>query len=112
MSLKTNEILIDCDHCRCTAIGSTNSFNVTVPICDIKTGNSDEATLHCVISENKHKVNLKEWHNATIDSMDSSDNLQQRLAEALEYVAKHQICGNRSICPSEVVQVVKKLSNR
>jgi hypothetical protein len=111
MRLNKLGIVVDCKQCTYTSSDDPGAFDVIVPIIDSETGISGPAKLHCTISKEQHAVELLEWQDVNLDPAPSSGNLQQRVTDALSIVAEHQVCGNRKICPSEVVEIVEESSN-
>ena len=111
MSLKKHGVIVDCEHCK---YASTNDcgFNIIVPVCDSEAGITGTAKLHCTVSAECHRVELTEWQEANRFSIQSSENLKQRIAVMLDFVADHRICGNRNICPSEVIRIVDEHTSR
>jgi len=110
MRLNKLGIVVDCKQCTYTSSDDRGAFDVTVPIIDSETGISGPAKLHCTISTEQHAVELLEWQGVNLDPAPSSENLQQRISAALAFVADHQVCGNRKICPSEVIELVEENS--
>jgi len=85
---------------------------VAVPLGDIETDINGTATLLCSISSGRHQVKLKEWNDAVGHPIRPSAEIQQHLETALGDLADQQICGNHQICPTDVVEIVEKLSRR
>jgi hypothetical protein len=112
MILKKYGVAVDCGRCEYASGNSRGSFEVTVPVSDTATGTAGTAKLLCSVSSERHAVELKEWNDAGTHPIRPSSETQRRLFAALDHVASHRICGNRQICPSEVVQIVEKLSRR
>ena len=110
MRLNKHGITVDCKNCVCTSSNNRGAFEVTVPIIDSETGISSPAKLHCFVSTEQHAVELLEWQDINHDPAPSTDNLQQRISAALTFVADHQVCGNRKICPSDVIRIVEGIS--
>jgi hypothetical protein len=110
MSLKKNGVIVDCEHCTYTSSYDRGAFDITVPITDSETGISGPARLRCIVSPKRHAVELLEWHDFNRHPAQSIENLQQRVKATLYFVADRQVCGNRNICPSEVIQIVEEIS--
>ena len=110
MKLKKHGIIVECEHCLCISSDDRGAFDVTVPIIDSETGISGPARLRCTVSPERHAVELLEWQDVNRHPTPSTENLQQRVSAALTFVADHQVCGNRKICPSEVILIVEKNS--
>jgi len=108
MRLNKLGIIVDCKQCICTSSVDRGAFDVTVPIIDSESGISGPAKLHCTVSKEQHAVELLEWQDVNLDPVSSTENLQQRVSAALAFVADHQVCGSRKICPSEVIEIVEE----
>jgi hypothetical protein len=111
MGIKKHGIIVDCKHCEYTSSDDPGAFDITVPIIDSETGVSGPARLHCSVSAKRHVVELLEWHDFNHHPTESVESLRQRVSATLGFVADRQVCGNRKICPSEVVQIVEKNSS-
>jgi hypothetical protein len=107
MALKKQGINVDCVNCKCASSDDCGSFNVTVPICDSETGIAGTAKLHCTVSAARHQIELVAWRDARSRTISPSSKIQPRISAALTFVAEHRICGNRHICPAEVIRVVE-----
>jgi len=112
MSLKKHGVIVDCEHCTCTSSDDHGGFDVTVPVSDSETDIAGPAKLHCTVSPEHHTVELTEWRDADHHSVRPSKDLQQRISAALTVVEDCRLCGNRNICPSEVIRVVEGNSGR
>jgi hypothetical protein len=112
MILKKCGVVVDCGRCEYASSISRGSFEVTVPVSDTATGTEGTAKLLCCVSSERHEVELKEWNDPGTHPIRPSPEIKQRLFAALDHVASHRICGNRKICPSEVVQMVEKHSRQ
>lgn len=111
MNLKQYGIIVDCEHCVYDCSDGQGVFDITVPVIDSENGISGPASLRCTVSPERHTVELREWHFINHQSVQSADKLQQRVTAAFNLVANRQVCGNRNICPSEVIRFVEKNSN-
>lgn len=107
MKIKKQGIILECEHCRCTACHG-DSFDVAVPVCDRETGTHASARLHCSISPARHQVELVAWHVAGATGSSPPGKSQPRIAAALRLVADRRLCGNRRLCPREVIRIVDK----
>lgn len=110
MNLKQYDIIVDCKHCVYSSSDGRGVFDITVPIIDSDTGISGPARLRCIVSPERHTIELQEWHDINHQPVQSVDKLQQRVSAAFNVVANRQVCGNRNICPSEVIRFVEKNS--
>ncbi len=108
MSLKKNDIEVDCKHCQFSSSNDDGDFKVLVPIRDLESGITGQASLVCQVSSNTHHLKLDRWTDASNQPIKASENVQQRLLEALDYVAVKKVCGNQAICPTDVVEFVEK----
>ena len=96
---------MDCAHCQFSGGDGCGGFDVDVPIADERGDDTGTATLHCVVSKGKHGVTLTRWVDHEGRVIDPEQAVQTRLATALGYVAEKRLCGNRKLCPSEVVSI-------
>ncbi len=108
MGLKKHGITVECAHCQYTSSDDRGAFYITVPIIDSETGVSGPAKLRCIVSAKRHAVELLEWSDFSHHPTESVDSLQQRVLATLGFVADRQVCGNRNICPAEVIRIVEK----
>ena len=111
MNLKQYGIIVDCEHCVYDSSDDQGVLRITVPIIDSDTGISSPASLRCTVSPERHSVEFWEWHDINHQSVQPVDKLQQRVSAAFNVVANRQVCGNRNICPPEVIRFVEKNSN-
>lgn len=102
---------MDCKHCIYTSSDNRGAFDITVPIIDGETGIDSPAKLRCCVSSRGHSVELLEWNGFSRLLTQSMDNLQQRVSAMLTFIAERKVCGNRNICPQEVIQIVEENSN-
>lgn len=110
MRIKKNGVTVDCEHCVYNSSDNRGAFDITVPIIDSETGISAPARLRCGVSAKGHVIELLEWHEFNRHLTQSLESLQQRVLATLTFVAERQVCGNRNICPSEVIQMVEENS--
>jgi hypothetical protein len=106
MSLTQYGIQIACEHCQCARSDGHGGFEVTVPLSDGETGGVGTATLHCRVVAAHHRVELRDWRDGGQRPVAVDTSARRRLAAALGFVAEHRICGNRHICPADVVRIV------
>jgi hypothetical protein len=111
MGLKKHGITVECAHCKYTSSDDRGAFDITVPIIDSETGVSGPAKLRCIVSAKRHAVELLEWSDFNHHPTESIESLQQRVSATLGFVADRQVCGNRNICPAEVIRIVEKNSS-
>ena len=104
--------MVDCKHCVCAGIDDHGAFDFSVPVIDSETDISTPVKLRCIVSPVRHTVELKEWQDPENLPVQRSENFLQRLNAALAVVEERRVCGNRNICPSEVVQAVEKSNSR
>ena len=106
--MKKHGIAIDCANCQFIASHSTGDFAVSVPVTDEASELAGQATLHCRVSSQAHDVELAKLHFPEASMAATDRELDRRLTGALEFVAEKRLCGNRSLCPTEVVELVEK----
>jgi hypothetical protein len=106
--MKKHGVTIDCASCRFIASQNRGSFDVIVPVADEGAGLAGHARLHCRVSPQTHVVELAEWHCPEAPVITAGSDLDRRLSGALAFVAEKRLCGNRSLCPTQVVDVVEK----
>ena len=107
--MKKYGVVVGCSNCRYVSAGESGSFDVLVPIGDSETGLAGTARLHCKVSRRSHSVELSDWCDQGQHALQPPDDLGRRLSKALGFVAQQRICGNRAICPAEVVKLVGKV---
>ena len=108
--MKKHGITVDCERCVYNASKDRGVFDITVPIADSETGVSGPAKLRCGAFPEGHTVDLLEWQGLGQRDDRSAAGLQQRISATLAVFAERRICGNRNICPSEVVRIVEENS--
>lgn len=101
-------MVVGCEHCKCISNNATGGFKVSVPLDDTQTDRSGTATLRCVVSPGHHEVRLEAWLDASGRALRPSPSVQERMDAALRFVEEHRICGNRDICPDDVVRLVRQ----
>ena len=106
MGLKKFDILVRCESCRVVACHSGDSFDVTVPLVDLQSAGQGNATLQCVVSDDGHRVALRSFVDDTGAEMALPGGTEQRVSHMLRHVAEQRVCGNRHVCPDEVVRLV------
>jgi hypothetical protein len=85
---------------------SAGDFEIVVQVSMIDTGTAGTARLHCAVSGDRHQVELMALLDAGGRTFQPSPAAMEKLSAALESVARHRICGNQHICPSDVVRIV------
>lgn len=108
--MKRHGVAIDCANCQFVASQNKESFAVVVPVADEASNLAGQATLHCHVSSQTHVVKLAAWHSPQAPAIAEGSDMDRRLIGALEFVAEKRLCGNRSLCPTEVVELVEKAS--
>ena len=68
------------------------------------------ATLHCHVSPEAHRVELIKLLDAQGEPVSLDTSTQQRVMSMLRFVEDRRICGNKHICPTEVVEIAAKFS--
>ena len=108
MSIKRDNVGINCRQCEFTSSNGGGSFYVTVPVDDAASGIAGLAELHCTVTSELHTVELTKWHDEQGQIIKPPAELRHRLLKALDFVAERRICGNQHLCPTEVVRVVEE----
>ena len=108
MSLKKHDVIVDCGHCRYRSSDGPGSFDVTVPLKDVRSGIEGIARLRCSVAPDRHEVSLKEWRDDDLQSIEPPAEIQMRLSQVLDFVAQKRLCGHRNLCPSSVVRAVER----
>lgn len=108
MTLKRYDIVIDCAHCRYACSDGRGGFDVQVPVRDEQNQIDGTARLRCTLSPAAHRVEFKDWRNDRGRQIDAFYDTRQRLDAALGAIARHRVCGNRDICPDEIVEIAEK----
>ena len=112
MSLENKGVKISCESCSYVALDDKGGFAVSVPLSIADAEVSGTAKLHCVLGPGSHKVELVEWAAEGHLPGEALEEVRQRVSRALGFIAERRICGNRHICPAEVIRVVKKQGNK
>ncbi len=108
MSLKSAGIIVNCESCKYLSASDQGGFDVTVAINDVETGIAGLARLHCTTTDKHHSVELTEWNPVDNYSKRPTENFLKRVGVILDFFANQRICGNRKICPSEVIRIVEE----
>ncbi len=108
MRLKKHGVIVDCGQWVCTSCDDNGCFDVAVPVTDSETDIAGSAKLHCTVSSKRHSVELTQWQDVNNRPIRPLADRHKRVDAALAFFADHRICGNRKICPVEVVRVVEK----
>jgi hypothetical protein len=106
MELRKYGVEIACERCRLIRGDSAGDFEIVVQVSMIDTGTAGTARLHCAVSGDRHQVELMALLDAGGRTFQPSPAAMEKLSAALESVARHRICGNQHICPSDVVRIV------
>ena len=101
-------VTIDCASCQFAASHNEDSFDVIVPVADEGGDLAGKAKLRCRVSSQTHVVEMAEWHCREAPVIQAGSDLDRRLRDVLDFIAEKRLCGNRSLCPSQVVDVVEK----
>lgn len=111
MSLRKHGVVVTCEQCRFVAEDRHGGFEVVVPLHDDASGTAGSATLQCRVERDRHAVELAHWVDATGQPAQMPDDSATRARAALAYVAERRVCGNRRLCPPQVVDVVARHSD-
>jgi len=106
--MKKHGVTIDCTNCRFVASQTRECFDVVVPVADEDSDLAGHARLHCRVSAQTHVVELAGWHGPAAPVITAGSDWDRRLKDALDFVAGRRLCGNRSLCPQAVVDVVEQ----
>ena len=112
MSIKKHGVVVGCEGCRYMAEQLQDGFDVSVPLSDEESGTEGTARLHCSVSATEHRVELGEWQDEQGETVKPLPEVEQRVRAALDFVAERRLCGNRELCPYEVVDIVAEKSER
>jgi len=111
MSLEKNGLVIDCEHCVCRSEDGHGAFSIDVPVSDRESGVTGLARIRCEVSSERHSVELGDL---ALDKQDAPPGavrtMRERAAPVLAYVAQKRVCGNRHICPPDVIRIVERHS--
>ncbi len=102
-------VIVDCKKCKYLSASGNDSFDVTGPINDEETTIAGTAKLRCTISKKHHHVELMEWKSTGHHTTQPSENFLNRMSMALDLIADQRICGNRHICPHDVIRIVEEV---
>ena len=107
--MKKHGLVIDCGNCEFIGARDVDNFDVVVPVVDETAETKGCARLRCHVSPQTHTVELAEWSSSDDASIIRLDGeFGRHLSTALDYVAERRLCGNRTLCPKEVVNIVAK----
>ena len=108
MSLTHRDITVDCAHCRYASSDERGSFDVEVPVRDAQNRIEGTARLRCTLSQAAHLIELRALRDDGGRPIDTPEQTRARLDAALDRIARHRVCGNRHICPAEIVEIAAK----
>ena len=106
MELRKYGVEIACEQCRLTRGDSAGDFDIVVPVSMGDSGVAGTARLHCAVSGDRHEIELTALRDGSDRAIEASPEALEKLSAALQSVARHRICGNQHICPSDVVRIV------
>lgn len=106
MGLEKFGVKISCEGCQYVALDSDGGFEVSVPLSIGDAAIAGVATLHCTLGPDSHKVELVDWTTDMQLPAGALEEVRQRVSGALDFIAERRICGNRHICPAEVIRMV------
>ncbi|MDP2823940.1 MAG: hypothetical protein Q8O52_14845 [Sulfuritalea sp.] len=108
MGLQKNGVKISCEDCKSVAGDGRGGFDVTVPLSAAAIGVAGTARFHCVVTPERHEVELVGWTNDDRLSPETLEKVRQGVSDTLRFVAERRICGNHHVCPVEVIRIVKE----
>jgi hypothetical protein len=106
MELRKYGVGLSCEQCRFIRGDSAGDFDIDVPVNMVDAGVAGTARLHCAVSGDGHQIELMRLLDASDRAIEPSPEALETLSAALQSVARHRICGNQHICPSDVVRIV------
>jgi hypothetical protein len=106
MELRKYGVEIACEQCRLIRGGSAGDFDIVVPVSMGDAGVAGAARLHCEVSGDRHQIELTGLRDGSDRAIEPSPEALEKISAALQSVARHRICGNQHICPSDVVRIV------
>ncbi len=112
MSLRKKEFIVYCEHCKCGKSDGGAEFVVTVPVRDNLSGLKGTARLRCSVSSSRHNVDLEQWIGDDSQPIQPSADVEKRLLHVVDYVAEKRVCGNRHICPPDVIRAVEQQNRK
>lgn len=107
MSLRKCGVELFCEGCQYVRGDQDGGFEITVPVAVGEGGPTGTARLHCVVSGERHRVELIELLGAESRAVHPSPGELEQMSAVLDFVGRHRVCGNQRICPPDVVRVVK-----
>lgn len=108
MEIRSGGVRIACGNCSYVAMDERGGFEVEVPVATDDGNLAGTARLRCIISPDRHDVELAGWEGAARLPDDTAEDVRRRVADALEFVAQRKICGSLRICPAAVVKAVSE----
>jgi len=104
-----NGVSIDCEQCKFDSIGRKNEFLVSVPVKSEVEEKKRIATISCEITPQRHRIDLVRLTTSSGTPVVMDSNTQHKLAKVLESVGDKKVCGNKNVCPKEVVELVQSI---
>ena len=102
-------VSIDCEHCKFDSVGRNNDFLVSVPVRSDVEEQTKIAMINCEITPYRHQINLVQLTTSFGTPVEIDSNTQQNLTKVLELVGNKKVCGNKNVCPKEVVKLVHSI---
>ena len=103
-------INVECSKCVYHSNTGDNEFFVDVPVHDRSTNTSGIAHLKCRVTPRQHQIDLVEWSNEDGPITPSSEQ-RLRMKYVLTRLSEQRICGNRNICPPNIVELVRNIEH-
>ena len=112
MSVRKCGVELFCESCKYLRESQDGGFEIDVPVSMGEGELSGMARLHCVVSRERHRVELIELLDAESRAIHPAPEELEQVSAVLDFVGQHRICGNQRICPPDVVRVVKARGRR
>ena len=105
--MEDRKAIIHCENCRfACASAKHGTFDVTVPLTDVKARRDYVACLRCEVDASGHRIAVKRFQDSEGATVSPSPESRNRIDKLLAEIARKKICGNATICPTEVVNAV------
>ena len=106
MPITRNNICLDCENCHFKQTNSSSSFQIEVPVESLLSGRKGRALILCEVYQDRHELTVLSLEGPSGFELQLDELEKEYLGNLLETVAKKQLCGNKALCPEEVVSTV------